>query len=178
MTGHARQLTAAALALTLSAAGSCRSVPAGQIGGETDAPLVFVTDSTRYGVRRDGAMYRADIGYRLTNRSGRTISQNYCQTPTPPALEKLVGGSWVTAYNAVVRLCLTLPPFRVRHGETYRGVVRLAAAPPGRGIAPELLVESGPGTYRLRWRFSAGEDPEANQPTVEAISNEFQLVER
>ena len=46
-------------------------------------------------------------------------------------------------------------------------------------VGPELMVESVTGIYRLRWVLRAGDDPGAtNEPFVEAISNEFRLVER
>jgi hypothetical protein len=76
-------------------------------------------------------------------------------------------------------MCLTIPHFRIAAGATYRGTLHFAAAPPGRNMAPVLEVESIPGTYRLRWALRAGSDPEApGAPVVEAISNEFRLVER
>jgi hypothetical protein len=168
----------AALALSCAVGGACHAPPATAGGGDASADFAFTTDSTRYSVRREGILYRANIGYPLANRSGGTISQNYCRTPTPPKVEKRVGDRWVAAYHAVVLLCLTLPPFRIRDGETYSSTVPFAAAPPGLNVGPELLVSPVPGIYRLRWGFSVGPDPAANGPTVEVISNEFQLVER
>ena len=113
-----------------------------------------------------------------TNRSGDAVSATHCHTPPPPTLEKRVGEEWVRAYSPVMLMCLTIPHFRIAAGATYRGTLHFAAAPRGRNMAPALEVESIPGTYRLRWGLRAGNDPEARDaPMVEAISNEFRLVE-
>jgi hypothetical protein len=139
----------------------------------------LVTDSTRYTVRFEGGMYRANIGFAYTNRSGDAVSLNYCRTPPPPMLEKRVAGEWVRAYSPIQLACLTLPPFRVAAGAIYRGVVDFAAAPRAGNLWPQLEVESIPGTYRLRWQLRTGNDPDAKDArTVEAISNEFRFVER
>ncbi|MFN2564963.1 MAG: hypothetical protein ABR499_08140 [Gemmatimonadaceae bacterium] len=143
------------------------------------APIAatLVTDSAQYTVRFVNGMYRARIGYRYTNQSGDAVSVAYCRTPPPPLLEKKVGGEWVQAYSAVVLLCRSIPDFRIPAGGTYRGALDLAAAPRGRNEVPILEVDSVPGTYRLRWELRAGNDPDVGA-VVEAISNEFRLVER
>jgi hypothetical protein len=153
----------------------CRPLPAPD--RQTQATLA--TDSREYAVRFETGMYRATIGYTYTNRSGDAVSATHCHTPPPPVLEKKVGEEWVRAYSPVQLMCLSIPHFRIAAGATYRGTLDFAAAPPGRNMAPVLEVESIPGTYRLRWALRAGEDPEARgAPVVEAISNEFRLVER
>ena len=157
--------------------GACVALPAPSAQQPPAATLV--TDSTEYSVRFEGGFYRATIGYRYTNRSGHAVSANYCRTPPPPVLEKKVGAAWVRAYSPIMLMCLSHPPFRIAVGETYRGVLALDAAPRGRNAAPTFDVESVPGTYRLRWRLVAGSDPDAKDaPAVEAVSNEFRLVER
>jgi hypothetical protein len=146
---------------------------------EQQPRATLATDAAEYTVRLDVGMYRTTIGYTYTNRSGDAVSAVHCQTPPPPVLEKKVGEAWVRAYSPVMLMCLSIPHFQIAAGATYRGRLDFAAAPRGRNMAPELEVESIPGTYRLRWPLRAGSDPEARDaPTVEAISNEFQLVER
>jgi hypothetical protein len=177
-----------ALLLALVVAGSAACQTTAPPGEETPAPpqaragqsgASLVTDSTQYTVRFVDRMYRARIGYTYTNRTGQPVSRNYCRTPPPPVLEKLVDGKWVRAYRPMMPACLTTPPFRIAPGATYRGTLNFAAVPPGQNAAPALEVGSVPGTYRLRWMLTAGNDPEAAAAaTVEAISNEFRLIER
>jgi hypothetical protein len=163
------------LAGVVAAAGVCRR----PLTSEQQARMTLVTDSAQYTVRLVDGMYRTTIGYVYTNRSGNAVSAVHCHTPPPPVLEKKVGEGWVRAYNPVMLMCLTIPHFRIAAGATYRSALHFAAAPPGRNMAPVLEVESIPGTYRLRWPLRAGNDPEApGAPIVEAISNEFRLVER
>jgi hypothetical protein len=163
------------LAAIVAALGACSAATPRQ--GQPRVTLV--TDSTQYTVRLVDGMYRARIGYTYTNRSGDAVSTNHCHTPPPPILEKRVGDGWVRAYSAVMLMCLTIPPFRIAAGETYRGTLDLAVAPRGVNAAPALEVDAIPGTYRLRWALRAGNDPDARDaPTVEAISNEFRLIER
>jgi hypothetical protein len=146
---------------------------------EPQPQVNLTTDSSQYTVRLVDGMYRTTIGYVYTNRSSDAVSATHCHSPPPPLLEKKVGDEWVRAYNPVMLMCLSIPHFRIGPRTTYRGALHVAAAPPGRRIAPALEVESIPGTYRLRWRLCPGEDPEARcAPIVEAISNEFRLVER
>ena len=162
--------------LTIAGVASCQPTVAREqpAGGTT----TIVTDSSQYTVRRVDGMYRATIGYAYTNRTGDVVSMNYCRSPTPPTLEKNVGGRWVRAYAAVTLMCLTHPPFRIAAGDTYRGTLGLAAAPRGSNAAPQLEVDSVPGTYRLRWTLRAGSEPDApGAGVVEAISNEFRLTQ-
>ena len=163
------------VAAVVAVAGDCRTSPA----PERQAAATLATDSAQYAVRFEGGMYRGTIGYVYTNRSGDAVSATHCHTPPPPVLEKKVGEEWVRAYNPVMLACLSIPHFRIAAGTTYRGTLHFAAAPSGRNMAPALEVESIPGTYRLRWGLRAGSDPEARDaPIIEAISNEFRMVER
>jgi hypothetical protein len=162
-------------AALVAAAADCRRSPA----PEREWSATLATDSAQYTVRFVDGMYRATIGYVYTNRSGDAVSATHCHAPPPPVLEKKVGDEWVRAYSSVMLGCLSIPHFRIAAGATYRGTLHFAAAPPGRNMAPGLEVESIPGTYRLRWGLRAGSDPEARgAPTIEAISNEFRMVDR
>lgn len=167
-----RQLMLAAIVAAVS---NCRPVVAPQ----PQPGVTLASDSSQYTVRFVDGMYRATIGYVYTNRSGDAVSATHCHSPPPPLLEKRVGGQWVRAYDPVMLMCLTIPHFRVPRNATYRGTLYFAAAQRGRNMAPTLEVESIPGTYRLRWGLRAGDDPEARGASiVEAISNEFRLIER
>jgi hypothetical protein len=161
--------------VTLVALLGCRSASLDQ----REPPATLVTDSTEYHAVLANGLYRADIGYRYTNHSRSSVSAVHCHTPPPPALEKNVGQGWVLAYSPVILMCETIPHFRVSAGATYRSTLHLAVAPPSRRMAPVLLVDSLPGTYRLRWALRAGDDPtDRDAPMVEAISNEFDLLVR
>jgi hypothetical protein len=161
-------------AAIVAATGDCRPLPA-----PDQQRATLATDSTEYTVRFESGWYRTVIGYTYTNGTGDAVSATHCHTPPPPALEKRVGEEWVRAYSPVQLLCLSIPHFRIAAGATYRGTLHFAAAPPGRNMGPVLEVESIPGTYRLRWALRAGSDPEApGAAVVEAISNEFRLIER
>jgi hypothetical protein len=163
------------LAAVMCAAGACRP----ELAPEPRPSVDLVTDSAQYTVRLVNGLYRTTIGYTYTNRSARAVSATHCHAPPPPLLEKKVGEEWVRAYNPILLLCLTIPHFRIAAGATYRGALYVAAGPPGGNAGPALQVTSIPGTYRLRWALRAGDDPEARDaPIVEAISNEFQLIER
>jgi hypothetical protein len=165
----------ALLVMVGSAIAACRP-PATPNGQER---ITLQSDSSQYTVRLIDGMYRATIGYTYTNRSGDAVSSTHCHTPPPPILEKKVGPDWVRAYDAVLLMCLTIPHFQIADGATYHGTLHLSVAQPGRNMLPALLVDPVSGTYRLRWRLRTGSDPEARvASTVEAISNEFVLIER
>lgn len=135
-------------------------------------------DSAQYSVRVTGTTYLATIGFQFDNNSGRTLSKNYCHAPSPPTLEKQrANGEWVFAYSGVELMCLTLPPFRVADGGTYRGALLLAASLPGTNSFPQFGPDSVPGTYRLRWELRAGADPDdKSAPMIVAVSPPFKLV--
>lgn len=146
--------------------------------GSSDATLV--TDSTEYTVRFVRPRYRARISFAYTNHTRDAVSDNMCNYPAPPTLEKEVSpGRWVVAYSSILQLCKSEPPFRVAAGATYRGVLALLVAPKGSSFGPALKVDSIAGTYRLRWALRAGADPDnRSAPLIEAISPSFRLVER
>lgn len=135
-------------------------------------------DSAQYLVRVDGPMYLATIGFRFDNNSGRTLSANYCQAPSPPELEKqLANGDWVFAYSGLALMCRTLPPFRIADGGTYRGTIDLASGRPGTNVMQTFAPDSVPGIYRLRWELRASADPDDRAvPMITAVSPPFKLV--
>lgn len=135
-------------------------------------------DSAQYSVRVDGPMYLATIGFQFQNNSGRTLSQNYCQSPSPPTLEKQwANGAWAFAYSGVELTCRTSPPFRIADGGTYRGTIRLAAGRRGTNVFPRFGPDSVPGMYRLRWELRASADPDDRAaPMLAAVSPPFTLV--
>lgn len=139
---------------------------------------MLLADSTRYTVRLVGEMYSVRIGFRFTNRTGGTVSANYCGVPTPPRLEKQMSdGTWRVAYSPIVLLCETMPPFRIPQLGVYQSVLDVRAGRREAKVAPTFDVDSVPGTYRLRWRLAAGPDPnESGVGVVEAISPPFRLV--
>lgn len=134
------------------------------------------TDSSQYTVVMGDGWYRAEIGYVFTNRSDESVSQTYCREPTPPQLEKDVNGTWTLAFATVQLACRSVTPFVVRPDHEYRGVLHMVVSPPGQNRAPELLVDSIPGVYRLRWVLRSGDNPDAVAARdVETVSNTFRL---
>jgi hypothetical protein len=142
--------------------------------------ITLRADSMEYTVRVSGPLYRTQIGYELTNQSGRTLSLNGCGGPPPPVLEKQeADSSWRVAYSPVMLMCLTLPPFRVANGSKYRGVVRVNAGRPGTNVTGVFGADSVPGIYRLRWALRADANPDNTAaPMLGAVSRGFRLVLR
>ena len=147
---------------------------------ELEAGVRLRADSAQYSIRADGPVYLATIGYQLENNSGRTLSKNYCQAPSPPSLQKQrANGDWMWAWSGVELTCLTLPPFRIANGETYRGGFRLAAGRRGTNVFPAFGPDSVPGVYRLRWELRASADPnDGAAPMIAVVSPPFRLVLR
>ena len=137
-------------------------------------------DSAQYSVRVDGPLYKATIGFAFANTTGRPLSANQCHSPSPPRLEKQRPDStWVHAYSAVELMCLTLPPFRVPAGGTYRGTLNLAAGRPGTNVFPTFGPDSVTGIYRLRWELKAGVNPDdRGAPVIAITSLPFKLILR
>ena len=141
---------------------------------------VLVTDSTEFGARLVGNAYAANIRYTFTNPARVTVSRNYCQAPPPPDLQKNINGSWVSVFPLVSPLCLSIPPFRIEPGASYRGFrpLRLDGVA-NVGMDPRIGIDSVNGTYRLRWSWVIGPDPDApGAARLEALSNEFRIVVR
>lgn len=139
---------------------------------------MLVADSAQYTVRLEGWMYRGSIGFRFTNRTGKTLSENYCGSPTPPELEKQrADGGWSIAFGRVLLMCLTLPPLRIPDGGTYSGSVGVVAAQPGHNMMPMFELDSVPGIYRLRWDLRVGPDPDNRAAqTFRAVSPPFRII--
>ena len=123
-------------------------------------------------------MYLVTIGFVFENNSGRTLSENYCMAPSPPSLEKQgENGDWMWAWSGVELTCLTLPPFRIADGGTYRGAFRLAAGRPGTNVFPKFGPDSVPGVYRLRWELRTSADPDDRAaPMIVMVSPPFRLA--
>ena len=128
--------------------------------------------------RVNGVMYQATIGFQFENRTGGTLSANYCHIPAPPSLEKQrPSGAWVFAYSVVELMCRTTPPFRLTNGATYRGRLDMVAGRPGTNVFPKFGPDSVPGVYRLRWTLRFSDDPDDKAaPIVVALSPPFKLV--
>jgi hypothetical protein len=161
------------LGLTTALRGQVASAPKNDLAQQ----FALQTDSAQYHVRYTDPWYSATIGYVFRNGGHTAVSSNYCRTPPPPILEKdMGGGHWVRAYDQIVLLCKTIPPFRVAAGRTYRGTLHVAVARPDAHMGPSLEVDSIPGTYRLRWKLIAGDDPDLGRPVLEIVSSPFRLI--
>lgn len=157
-------------------------IPACHLGHPSAAALEggirLRADSAQYSLREDGPMYLATIGFQLENNSGRTLSQNYCDGPSPSSLEKQrPNGDWVWAWGGIELTCRRFPPFRIASGETYRGAFLATAPRPGANVFPTSGPEFVPGVYRLRWELRASADPDDGAaPIISAVSLPFRLV--
>lgn len=137
------------------------------------------TDSAEVGVRFNQDAYFGKIGFYFVNGTGKPLSRAGCGGPGWPALEKKVDGEWVPAFYQVYLTCRTTPDFFLPPGATYRSVLDFMAFEPGHNKAPELLVKTIDGVYRLRWGFVAAQSTdEKGARQVELISNEFRMVLR
>jgi len=137
------------------------------------------TDSAEVGVRFSQDTYFGKIGFFFVNDTGKPLSRAGCGGPGWPALEKKVDGQWAPAFYQVYLACRTTPDFFLPPGETYRSVLDFMAFEPGHNKAPELLVKTIDGVYRLRWGFVAAQSTdEKGARQVELISNEFRMVLR
>jgi len=106
------------------------------------------------------------------------VAKAGCGGPPYPDLQKKVGEKWVAAYYPVYAACLSKPDFTVPSGGTFRGTLDFFAAKPGQNTAPELLVDSIDGLYRLEWDFVQGTDTETSKGRiVKSFSNEFRMLE-
>jgi len=143
-------------------------------------PLIAIhTDSAEVGVHFNQYTYFGKIGFSFVNDTGTPLSRAGCGGPGWPDLEKNVDGRWVPAYYQVYLTCRTTPDFFLPPGATYRSVLDFMAFEPGHNTAPELLVKTIDGVYRLHWGFVAAQrTDEMGARPVELISNEFRMVLR
>lgn len=134
-------------------------------------------DATEIRVARSGFEYAAEIPFTYVNTTSGPVSMVGCGGPTFPELEKKIEGHWVPAYYAAYMACRTIPDFTIPSGKSFHSVLKVNVSERGHNVAPELLVDSIPGTYRLRWNFVAGTDPTARRAKrVDATSNEFHML--
>ena len=157
----------------------CRTPRPSAVGADSSGATLRA-DSAQFTVHTNGSFYQASIGFHFANHSGRALSMNYCNVPTPPLLEKQrADGSWMLAYEQVLQLCQTLPPFRIPDGGTYQDTLRFAAGRPQTAVFPKFEPDSVPGIYRLRWVLRAGVDPDNKAaPFVTIVSPSFTLTVR
>jgi hypothetical protein len=163
-------------------AASCLSKDKGEKGKSAPPPPpppILLTDTNEYAVQLQDGLHRTTIRYAYTNTQPRAVSSTQCQEPPPPVLEKATVTGWIVAYQPVLLMCETIPPFRISPGATHRGTLHVAFSAPSRNMDPSLLVDSIPGIYRLRWVLRGGPDPrDTTVAMVEAASGTFRFVER
>jgi L,D-peptidoglycan transpeptidase YkuD (ErfK/YbiS/YcfS/YnhG family) len=127
-------------------------------------------------VQHVGITYRATIPFVYVNTTARPVSKASCGVPIP-GLEKKVNDRWVPADDDGVLMCRTFPAFSVASGHHFEFVVPWIANERGHSTGPQLLVDSVPGIYRLRFDLVQGIDPDAKGARrIETVSNEFRMV--
>ena len=153
---------------------------AGAVASLPDTGVYMRTDSATYAVRVYDGYYIASIAFALYNRSGATISENYCRTPGPPQLEReLPTGGWVLKYEAPKRDCKAIPPFRLADSGVYRDTLRIRVAVHGADAIPQWAPGSVTGNYRLKWAVVSGGDPDGPRAhVVIALSQGIRLAEQ
>ena len=168
-----RQCTVALLIIEVGSLFGCETLR--RQGTPLRASLV--TDSSTFHAYFRGNAYIATIGFTFTNTTGREISRAGCGGPGWPGLEKQVNGRWVPAYYPVSLLCRTIPDFFWEPGAQVHDALQFMAFERGHHTAPEIMVDSIDGVYRLHWGFAEGRDASARGARrVDAISNEFHMT--
>jgi hypothetical protein len=147
---------------------------------ELPAPALS-TDADRYVLERTTIGWEAAIPFTYENRTRGPVFVVSCLHPTPPILEKWVGGRWVTAWSPTVPACLG-PVLRVEAGERYSDGLRVFAGYPENNWHPKFDVAEPEGTYRLVWDVLSSYDPGRYPfgdplPLHLRVSNSFELVE-
>lgn len=131
------------------------------------------TDRDVYQVRKTQHSYELTMELAYVNPTSGPVYIPTCHTPHPPALQKWVGGEWVTAYSPVVLECLG-PPVVIGRGETYRYTYRVEASHRPNTF-PRFEVAEVPGTYRLVWHILGTWEPSGPQP---GLGEELPLEQR
>lgn len=176
--GTALLVLAAAFPLACSDAAAPRSADRVAVA---DAPIR--TDRAEYVAARSGGGVSLDIQIRYTNPTAGATWLSTCHGANPPVLEKLVGDSWVLAYDPPVPLCLGAP-IVVRPGASFDDTFPVRAAPRGTNRYPQFEVEPVAGTYRLVWDVYQGDGSELRRneapmllPIEQRVSNTFRIIE-
>lgn len=151
----------------------CQTLSRGPGSGE----VTLVTDPPSITAYHRGIGYVADIGFTLSNDSGRPISRTGCGGPGFPQLEKKVGGRWIPAYYEISLLCRTIPDYSWEAGSRSHAPLKFEAFERGYHTEPELLVDSIDGIYRLTWNFSEGKVAGGKgAKTLTTLSNQFRMT--
>jgi hypothetical protein len=171
----------ASAALGAALLAGCAGLVSPDQGDQGGDGLAIRTERTEYAVSRSGASLVTTIGLTLTNGTEGPAYLATCHGVHPPVLQKRVGDRWVTAYAAVVPLCLG-PPEVVEPGETFPYTFRVSGAPRGSNSYPQFEVDEVPGTYRLAWAVYRTWEPDGGRPGLgelfpreSTVSNEFTL---
>ena len=148
----------------------------------------LVVLQAEHDVRVDDFFYRAEIPFRYTNATGRTLVITGCKPPRPPLLEWWNGVEWRAAFDHIELLCLS-PPFVIAPGTVIVDTLRLMVArdsitPTGRRIGPHWEASRGVGEYRLVWSLQDPAPRDASdpylggpgRPLAERVSNTFRLT--
>jgi hypothetical protein len=143
----------------------------------TASGVSLVTDSAAITVYHRGIGYMTDIGFTLSNNSGKPISRAGCGGPGWPDIEKKVDGRWTPAFYQIYLLCRRIPDFSWDTGAQVHDVLHFGAVEKGHHVGPELLVTSIDGIYRLRWTFTEGRVADAKGARrITTTSNEFRMT--
>ena len=111
------------------------------------------------------------------NRAGRTVYISACRAPHEPRLERLVNGSWQSAYVPAAAPCAdSLIAVRSRWSYPYQFQIR--AYQGGAGPEPAWLGASDEGLYRVHWQDAIWLDSARTQqlPLEQRVSNPFHVV--
>ncbi len=114
-----------------------------------------------------------------TNRSDRPVYMGMCGGPFVPVLERLVNGSWETAYSPPQTACGGVGN-RIDPGEVYSDYrFQVLGHDRKSDVRPSWLPDEVDGSYRVHWFLSLFTEPDwrADQvPLEERVSNTFQLT--
>ena len=133
------------LGLLLAASSGCREASAPRSG---TAPIQ--TDAAAYQLEAGPSGYATGIGFVFTNPRQAPVYVVNCGGNAPPGLEKFVDGQWISAWSAIVPLCLS-PPIVIAAGQVYHGHLQLFAGYPANNVYPKFDTPQIPGEYRLVW---------------------------
>jgi hypothetical protein len=170
------------VAITLLTACSLANEP-----GATPSPWLVVPDA-EYSVRLENGWYRAEIPWRYTNHSDRTLLITGCFPPRAPYLEWWNGEEWQPAYLMAEPQCLS-DPFEVAPGAVIADTLRMNVSRDeinelGHHVNPAWEASHDDGEYRLVWSLQDVGPPHnyneprlggALRPVSQRASNVFRL---